>query len=39
MTLEQLRLFYKMLDTKKSWDSSEIRQVLLEVASGIMVLP
>lgn len=35
MTKEQLALFYKILDTKNSWGKKEIRQLLLEVVSGI----
>lgn len=35
MTVEQLKLFYQILDTKNSWGKNEIRQVLLEVVSGI----
>jgi len=35
MTTEQLQLFYKILETKNSWGKNEIRQVLLEVVSGI----
>ena len=35
MTQEQLQLFYKILETKNSWGKNEIRQVLLEVVSGI----
>jgi len=35
MTPEQLKLFYAILETKNSWGKNEIRQVLLEVASGI----
>jgi hypothetical protein len=35
MTTEQLRLFYKILDTKNSWGKNEIKQVLLEVTFGI----
>lgn len=35
MTTEQLKLFYKILETKNSWGKNEIRQVLLEVVSGI----
>lgn len=35
MTTEQLQLFYKILETKSSWGKNEIRQVLLEVVSGI----
>ena len=35
MTPEQLRLFYQILETKNSWGKNEIKQVLLEVASGI----
>ena len=35
MTPEQLKLFYKILETKNSWGKNEIRNVLLEVVSGI----
>lgn len=35
MTPEQLKLFYTILDTKNSWSKNEIRQVLLEVVSGV----
>ena len=35
MTTDQLKLFYAILDTKNSWGKNEIRQVLLEVASGL----
>lgn len=35
MSTEQLQLFYKILETKNSWGKNEIRQVLLEVVSGI----
>jgi len=35
MTPEQLKLFYAILETKNSWGKNEIRQVLLEVVSGI----
>jgi len=35
MTNEQLKLFYAILETKNSWGKNEIRQVLLEVVSGI----
>lgn len=35
MTTNQLQLFYKILETKNSWGKNEIRQVLLEVISGI----
>lgn len=37
MTQEQLTLFYAILDTKNSWGKNEIRQILLEVVSGIRV--
>lgn len=39
MSAEQLKLFYQILDTKNSWGKNEIKQVLLEVASGIRTLP
>ena len=35
MTKEQLNLFYSILETKNSWGKNEIRQILLEVVSGI----
>ena len=35
MTNEQLKLFYAILEAKNSWGKNEIRQVLLEVVSGI----
>ena len=35
MTNEQLKLFYKILETKNSWGKNEIKTVLLEIASGI----
>ncbi len=35
MTVEQMKLFYQILETKNSWGKNEIRTVLLEVASGI----
>lgn len=35
MTTEQLKLFYKILETNNSWGKNEIKQVLLEVASGV----
>jgi hypothetical protein len=35
MTQEQLKLFYNILETKNSWDKNEIKQLLLEIASGI----
>ena len=35
MTLEQLKLFYLILDTKNSWGKNEIRKVVLEIVSGI----
>lgn len=37
MTQEQLQLFYKILKTKNSWGKNEIKQLLLEVVSGIRV--
>ena len=39
MTIEQLKLFYQILETKNSWGKNEIRQVLLEVVSGIRTSP
>lgn len=35
MTQDQLKLFYAILETKNSWGKNEIKQVLLEVCSGI----
>lgn len=35
MTTDELKLFYSILETKNSWGKNEIRQVLLEVVSGI----
>lgn len=35
MTIEQLKLFYAILETKNSWGKNEIKQVLLEVTAGI----
>ncbi len=35
MTTEQLKLFYQILETKNSWGKNEIKQLLLEVCSGI----
>lgn len=35
MNTEQLKLFYKILETKNSWGKNEIKTVLLEIASGI----
>lgn len=35
MTVEQMKLFYQILETKNSWGKNEIRTVLLEVVSGI----
>ena len=35
MTQEQLNLFYQILNSKNSWGKNEIRQVLLEIVSGI----
>lgn len=35
MSEEKLELFYQILETKNSWGKKEIRQVLLEVATGI----
>lgn len=35
MTVEQLKLFYAILETKNSWGKNEIKTVLLEVCSGI----
>lgn len=35
MTQEQLKLFYKILETKNSWGKNEIKTILLEIVSGI----
>jgi len=35
MSVEQLKLFYSILETKNSWGKNEIRTVLLEIAAGI----
>lgn len=35
MTMEQLKLFYTILDTKNSWGKNEIKTLLLEITSGI----
>jgi len=35
MTTEQLKLFYAILETKNSWGKNELKQMLLEVVSGI----
>lgn len=35
MTQEQLKLFYRILETKNSWGKNEIKTLLLEIASGI----
>lgn len=35
MTTEQLKLFYAILETKNSWGKNEVRQLLLEIISGI----
>lgn len=35
MTQTQLNLFYEILNSKNSWGKNEIRQVLLEIVSGI----
>ena len=35
MTQEQLKLFYEILESKNSWGKNEIRQLLLEIVSGI----
>lgn len=37
MTQEQMKLFYKLLDTKNIWSKNEVRKLLLEVISGIYV--
>jgi hypothetical protein len=35
MSTEQLKLFYSILESKNSWGKNEIKQLLLEVVSGI----
>lgn len=35
MTQEQLAKFYEVLNSKNSWGKNEIRQVLLEIISGV----
>jgi hypothetical protein len=35
MTQEQLTKFYEVLATKNSWGKNEIRQLLLEIVSGV----
>ena len=35
MSQEQLKLFYKILDTKNSWGKNEIKQLVLEIVAGI----
>lgn len=35
MTVEQLKLLYKILETKNSWGKNEIKTLILEVVSGI----
>ncbi len=35
MTKEQLKLFYKILETKNSWGKNELKQMLLEIIAGI----
>lgn len=35
MTQAQLKLLYEILETKNSWGKNEIKQFLLEIASGI----
>lgn len=35
MTTDQLKLFYAILETKNSWGKNELKQMLLEVVSGI----
>jgi len=35
MTPDQLKLFYTILETKNSWGKNELKQMLLEVVSGI----
>ena len=35
MTQDQLKLFYKILETKNSWGKNEIKTLLLEICAGI----
>lgn len=35
MTVEQLKLFYNILETKNSWGKNEIKKLLLEVVGNI----
>ena len=35
MTKEQLAIFYKILETKNSWDKNELKQMLLEVIAEL----
>lgn len=35
MTQDQLKLFYRILETKNSWGKNEIKTLLLEICSGI----
>ena len=35
MTKEQLEIFYKILETKNSWDKNEIKTMLLEVIARL----
>lgn len=35
MTIDQLKLFYSILETKNSWGKNEIKTLLLEICSGI----
>jgi hypothetical protein len=35
MTQDQLKLFYRILETKNSWGKNEIKTLLLEICAGI----
>lgn len=35
MTPDQLKLFYKVLETKNSWGKNEIKKVMLEIIAGV----
>jgi len=35
MTEEQLKTFYRLLETKNSWGKNEVKTLLLEVIAGI----
>jgi len=39
MTPEQLKIFYKLLETKNLWGKNEIKQVILEVITGVWIEP